>query len=234
MKKKVAPSQRVLARAFAKRKVEASQNVLQRVFSESGLEKASREGVDAWFKKTVIDAFKKWHVHEDGSVPQARIVGDEDLSDSQSDLEKSLGTVKPSGGTAPAGGYDAKKDGAKAGTTAGVSYKMGAEEKGSAEIKYTSTGAGGGYKGTGAAGGAYQQGATGQYSKEHGANVQCSCGMVAHAGMQNNGKVGFSPIGNTKSDSGMYSMYQSGGQQQGDDSGSDLYKSGGGGASYTA
>ena len=164
----------------------------------------------------------------------SKIVGDEDLSDSQSDLEKSLGSVKPSGGAAPAAGYDAKKDGTKASATAGVSYKMGAEEKGGAEIKYASTGAGGGYKGTGAAGGSYQQGAVGQYSKEHGANVQCSCGIVAHAGLQSNGKVGFSPIGNTKSDSGMYSMYQSGGQQQGDDSGSDLYKSGGGGASYTA
>jgi len=230
LKKKVMPSSSVLARAFARRKVVPSQNVIQRVFSESGLERASREGVSAWFKKTVMEQFKKWHVHKDGSTPQMRIIGEEDFAGSQSELEQALAPVKVSGGGA--GGYELGKKG-KPETAGGtkISYKAGGTEKGGTEIKYTTTAAGASYKADTAAGGAsYQAHSAVQYSQEPGVNVQCSCGMTAHASQDKGGNIGFTPLGGggSKSDSGMYSAYK-GGQQQ---SGGDMYRAGG--ANYSS
>ena len=228
-KQKVNPSGKVIARAFAQRRVEASKGVLERVFAERSLERISNEDTNAWFKKTVIDAFKKWHSHSDGSVPQARIVGSEDVSSSQSGLEKSLGNVKLPSGNAPAGKYDIKKADAKGDTASGgVSYKLDAG-KGGSEIKYTTTTDSNiNYKTTGATGVSYQQHTATQYSKDSGANVQCSCGMVAHAGMQNDGKIGFSAVGNTKNDSNIYSQNKAGGSQQ------SSYQLGGSNVSYTS
>ncbi len=226
-KKKVAPSMKVLARAFARRRAVPSESVLRQVFAESGLEQASREGVNAWFKKTVVDAFKKWHVHKDGSAPQVRIVGDEDFSSSQSDLEKSLGAkVQGAAGVSP-GKYEIKKAGEKTEGGKAVTYKI-AEGK---EVKYASGGTGSAYK-TAGTGTSYTQNPQGvvssyahnkagsQYSADSGVNVQCSCGMVAHAGTNQDGKIGFSAIGNTKSEGSLYSgggagSQYSGGQQQG-------------------
>ncbi len=226
-KQKVSPSGKVLARAFARQKKEVSRGVLQRVFAESGLERASREDTGAWFKKTVIDAFKKWHTHKDGSIPQARVVGTEDFSSSQSGLEKTLGSVVQQSGTASGGKYDIKKIDTGAGPSGGVSYKLEDGKGGDSAVKYTQAGQGVNYKSTGAA--SYQQHSATSYSKDSGANVQCACGMVAHAGMQNDGKIGFSAIGNTNNSS-TNSSYKTGELQ----SGSSMYQSGGNRVNYTA
>ncbi len=203
-KKKIAPSGRVLARAFAKQKVEASKSVLARAFTEKNLEGRSAEGANAWFKKTVTDAFKKWHVHKDGSTPQVRIIGQEDFSSSQSGLEKSLASVKASTSSEAPQGYEIKGKAAETPSGTQISYKLG-EEKGTG-VSYNLSNAGASYNISQGGGG----GGAHQYSSDSGVNVQCSCGLVAHAGMQKQGSIGFSPIGGA--DGGANPAYSSGGQ----------------------
>ncbi len=216
---KKAPSRNILARALGKKlpqsmkeKVAAPRGILERVFNkQSGLEQASHEGMNRWFKQVVEDQFKRWHKHADGSPAKPIVMGSygEDLEKSESGLERAVAKTASTGEPPIAyvgkGGPVAKdeaggkkediKDAYKAGAS-GASYKAGGDAH--------------------ASGTSYQ-------SQAAGAVVSCaSCGTGAHASLSADGSVSFNSMGKMGGN-----MYQVGG-------GNNLYGAGGQNASYQA
>ncbi len=242
---KQAPSKGVLARALLGRKMPASmkekvaapRSVLERAFSkQSGLEQASHEGLNKWFKNLVESQFKRWHKHADGSPAKPVVMGSygEDLEKSESGLERAVAKTASAG--EPAVGYVAKggqqaggKEEGKKGEDIKDAYKAGSKSEGG--DSYKSGAAGASYK----AGGDAHVSGTSYASQAAGAVVSCaSCGTGAHASMNNDGSVSFNSIG--KMGSNMYqiggsnnALYGAGGQNQGYQAGTGSYAAAPGG-----
>ncbi|MBI4096005.1 MAG: hypothetical protein HY438_04035 [DPANN group archaeon] len=230
------PSKSILARALLGRKMPASmkektaapRSILERAFNkQSGLEQASHEGLNKWFKNLVEEQFKRWHKHSDGTPAKPVVMGSygEDLEKSDSGLERAVAKTASAG--EPAVGYVAKGSAAR---------KEDSEKKDDIKDAYKAGGGGKGgdsYK-SGAAGVNYKAGGdahvsgTAYASQAAGAVVSCaSCGTGAHAEMNSDGTVSFNSMGkmggNMYQIGGSNNLYGAGGQNKNYQAGSGSY-----------
>ncbi|MBI2041339.1 MAG: hypothetical protein HYT16_04525 [DPANN group archaeon] len=249
-------SKNILARALLGRKMPASmkektaapRSILERAFNkQSGLEQASHEGLNKWFKNLVEEQFKRWHKHSDGSPAKPVVLGSygEDLEKSDSGLERAVAKTASAG--EPAVGYvakggAAKKEDSEKKDTDKFRSSDASPPRGSGDIKdaYKAGSKGGDSYKSGAAGASYKAGGdahvsgTSYASQAAGAVVSCaSCGTGAHAEMNSDGTVSFNSMG--KMGSNMYqiggsnSLYGAGGQNKNYQSGSGSYAAAPGG-----